>query len=166
MYDEDILFKTHSKLLKNTFEYNNKNPDFKKKIYSYLLGYKEYNEYLSDSINIFYYGDNRMNPIVLDPYLFNSNNSKSIIFICKRSKDLKDKPIEYVYFILAKKNDKTWQFRTKTTYQKSFSYENNAPLLSDTEISMRILIQFINWGYINKDGSINDLFFNDKKWAF
>jgi len=102
--------------------------------------------------------------ILLYPYFFNSKQDRVILMILNRKMTLSNKPVEKIRFVLGKKENDNWIFSIKKGYVRSFSYENAYPLLSDTDMSLRILRNFIDWGYMPLDEvKINDKFF-DKDW--
>lgn len=160
----DIFFKQYAYLLKKSLEYDIENERFKYEVQAFIDTCSEYNKGIDTLVKPFVNNNERGGTIILHPYLFNSKQDKVIIMALSKGTTASGKPLEQVQYVLGNKEDNKWTFSKKEAHVRSFSYEGGHPLLSDTEISLRILRTFIDWDYMPVDKvKINDKFF-DKDW--
>lgn len=162
--DEEALFRQYAFLTQESYYFSESNGSFREQAFNYIdtcssgiPGYK----LLNDNMRF-------KEPTILEPYLFNNDKSKAWVLILMRDKDLKGKPVEYVEFVLATKEGDDWSFNLKKGYSRSFSYggykDSKHPILSEQFITLRILRQLIDQGYMDLySNQINDNFF-DKDW--
>ncbi len=163
-YVVDIFFKQYAYLLSRSLEYDIENERFKYEVQEFIENHKEDAPGVDTLINPFFHSNERDGPIILHPYLFNNAQDRVIIMILTKGVGLSGKPVESVHYVLGKKEDDKWTFRMKEAHVRGFHYEGGHPLLSDTEMSLRILRTFINWGYMPvKEVKIHDKFF-EKDW--
>lgn len=160
MNREEALFKQYAFLLEKSIKFDFANDSFKYVVQTYIDTCTEYNAQSEMRTSPF-----RNTPIQLKPYLLNNAEDEVIIMVLVREKDLKNAPIDYVHFIFGKRTNKKWTFRLKERYVRSFSYEGGHPLLSDVEMSLRILRTLIDVGYMPlNELKINDKFFEKDTW--
>lgn len=157
----NALFHQYSFLLEKSLKYDHQNNDFKYDVAKFIDTCTWYVSYLEKRISPF----DSTTPIQLKPYLFNSDQTQVILMVLHREEDRNGDPVDYVSFILGSYNNITWVFRLKEGYVRSFGYEGNHPMLSDTEMTIRILRTLIDSGYMPPDEvKINDKFFKDDRW--
>lgn len=157
---EEALFRQYAFLTKESYEYVLRNRTYKQEISQYI-----------DTCTIFNFKSdyNRLKePVILSPFLFNTKKNKAWIMVLNRTVDLKNKPVEYVSFVLASKSKKKWSFKLKKGYVKTFSYSQHSsgsfPILCEQEITLRVLREVIDLGYMEKNSNqIMDSFF-EKNW--
>ncbi len=149
------LYEQYTLLLQQSQDFSAVHPTFLEMVTQYIANQKDYR-----------FSDGRMEYMVCQPFLLSSQKDKVLVMVLKRSLDLNDRRTEYVRFISAQKTDKTWKLALDTVGTRSFSYayEEN-PTLSDQEITLRILRNLIDEGYMGKkDLKINDQFFQTSDW--
>ena len=163
-YVVDIFFKQYAYLLRRSIEYDIENERFKYEVQEFVDTCTEYRFGTDRLVKPFISHSGRSVPIILHPYLFNNAQDRVIIMILTKDNDTEGDPVEEVRYVLGRKEDDTWTFRKKKAHVRGFRYEGGHPLLSDTEMSLRILRTFINWGYMPvKEVKIHDKFF-EKDW--
>ena len=110
-----------------------------------------------------------LEPVMLHPLLFDSSSDRTIAMVVLRKKGLSGRRYERVFFISARNlgTDST-EFKLLEGYVKSFQYEGNAVVLSDQEITLRILRSVVDEGYLFPGTcKVNDSFFDkDLLYAF
>jgi hypothetical protein len=158
----EALFKQYAFLLERSLRFDETNKEFKYEVQQFIDTCTEYNFHLEKRIKPF--EGSKVNPIIVPPYLFNTNYNEAILAILTREDDLQNKPVDYIHFVLGEKKGGKWIFRLKERYTKSFSYESGHPVLSDTEIFLRMLRNLIDMDYMPHNAlKINDDFFK-KNW--
>lgn len=158
----DIFFKQYAFLLRRSLEYNIEDVEFKYEIQAFLNNYKEKAPGLDTLINPFSNNASRNGPVILYPYLFNTKKDRVVLLILSRETNMSGAPVEKVKFALGNRVDDEWIFTKKKAHVRSFSYEGGHPVLSDTEIALRILRTFIDWNYMPLgEVKINDDFFEE-----
>ena len=159
---QEALFKQYAFLLERSLMFDETNKEFKYEVQQFIDTCTEYNFHLEKRIKPF--EGSKVKPIIVPPYLFNTNYNEAILAILTREDDLQNKPVDYIHYILCEKKAGKWIFRLKERYTRSFSYESGYPILSDTEIFLRMLRDLIDIGYMSRNAlKINDDFFK-KKW--
>lgn len=158
----EALFRQYAFLLERSMRFDHGNKDFRYEVQQFIDSCTEYSFHQEKRVKPF--EGSKLKPVIVPPYLFNTNYDKVILTILTRENDLQNKPVDYIHFILGKRIGSIWSFNLKERHTKSFSYEAGYSLLSDTEIFLRVLRELINAGYMPIDGlNINDAFFK-KDW--
>ncbi len=161
LYSQDMdLFQQYTCLLKESFEYTHDylGQSFSAKLDSFVTKYEG-----PDFKNVI------IEPIILHPFLFDSSKSRVVVMILLRKRGLSGRRYERVFFISARNlGTDTIEFKLLESYVRSFQYEGNATILSDQEITLRILRSVIDEGYLFPGTcKVNDAFFEkDLLYAF
>lgn len=153
MNSRNALFKQYAYLLQQSLEYTDSNNEVLPAIQKFIDTTREYD----------FKTNSRMEPVILQPLLFNTNKQKILIMVLERTIEGKNDPAEYVKFVYADKRSNRWEFTLKKGYTRSFSYAFGHPVLSDQEITLRVLRDLIDAGYMDSKGyQIHDEFFKDE----
>jgi hypothetical protein len=102
--------------------------NFKEDLSSYIMDCKEYD-----------FKNGIIESYLCEPILVNKDYTKAIIPIIKRDRDLSGKRVDYIIYVSAKFVNKKWIFKVKKGWSESFGYENSYPMLSDTEIGIKVV---------------------------
>lgn len=145
------LFEQYACLLSKSYKFlekENNEVAFLDSLNSYLKNTSEYD-----------FNDGRLEFIICQPFLLSMEENKSIILVLNRCLD-NGKKVERIKLISAKLIDKKWLFKVNKGYTRSFSYEGDVPVLSDQEITLRLLRNLIDEEYLLKNScEINESFF-------
>lgn len=160
---QNALFQQHAFLLERSMKFDMLNEKFKFRIQEFIDTCTQFNFALEKRVNPFDTVNNKIS-VIVQPYLFNNDFSQAIIIVVKRSSDSNNKPLDYVHFILGKNDKEKWSLGLKERYSRSFSYAIGHPVLSDTEIFLRVLRTLINDGYMASNSLIIDDDFFLKDW--
>ena len=95
---EEALFKQYAFLLERSLKFEEANKEFKYEVQQFIDTCTEYNLHLEKRIKPFEGG--KLKPIVIPPYLFNTNYNEVILAILTRADDLQNKPLDYIHFCI------------------------------------------------------------------
>ncbi len=164
MEKEDFLFKQYAFLLERSFKFDHANPKFKYEAQAYIDSCLEYSKGIEKWVSPFA-NNERGGPTLLHPYLFDNQNTKVILLVLIKGVGTQNKPIENIRFVIGSKVDEKWKFELREGLVRSFAYENKHPEISEAEMSLRVIRNLIDWGYMPlKRLKIKDDFFEKKSW--
>lgn len=105
----------------------------------------------------------RMEWIICPPIIRSRDGKKALAMILSRNEEGNNR-VERLYFIHCENLNTQWLFTLNKTAVKTFSYVNDYPTISDSEISLKTFQSLLSDGLFDNDNQVRDEFF-EGFWA-
>jgi hypothetical protein len=105
----------------------------------------------------------RMEWIICPPIIRSRDEKKALAMILTRNEEGNNR-VERLYFIQCENPDTQWLFTLNKTAVKTFSYVNDYPTISDSEILLKTFQSLLSDGLFDNDHQVRDEFF-EGFWA-